>query len=143
MVEVIDGRPVQTTEVRRTKRGTPQGGVTTPLLANCYFGASSWPATTMVIGTNSTHTDDADGETDGAPRAGGEHDQDPDRPSARGAVRLPRLHGGSFHGKDGRPCIGTRPSKKSVKNLLSVSTGGLRVSGIRMNLPARRLASAA
>jgi group II intron reverse transcriptase/maturase len=30
VVEVIDGRPVQTTEARRTKRGTPQGGVITP-----------------------------------------------------------------------------------------------------------------
>ena len=37
VVEVIDGRPVQTTEARRTKRGTPQGGVISPLLANCYF----------------------------------------------------------------------------------------------------------
>ncbi len=30
VVEVIGGRAVQTTEVRRTKRGTPQGGVMTP-----------------------------------------------------------------------------------------------------------------
>ena len=30
MVEVIDGRPVQTAEARRTKRGTPQGGEITP-----------------------------------------------------------------------------------------------------------------
>jgi group II intron reverse transcriptase/maturase len=37
VVEVIDGRAVQTAEARRTKRGTPQGGVISPLLANCYF----------------------------------------------------------------------------------------------------------
>ena len=37
VVEVIGGRPVQTAEARRTKRGTPQGGVISPLLANCYF----------------------------------------------------------------------------------------------------------
>jgi group II intron reverse transcriptase/maturase len=37
VVEIIDGRPVQTAEARRTKRGTPQGGVISPLLANCYF----------------------------------------------------------------------------------------------------------
>jgi group II intron reverse transcriptase/maturase len=37
VVERIDGRPVQTAEARRTKRGTPQGGVISPLLANCYF----------------------------------------------------------------------------------------------------------
>jgi retron-type reverse transcriptase len=37
VAEVIDGRTVQTAEARRTKRGTPQGGVISPLLANCYF----------------------------------------------------------------------------------------------------------
>jgi RNA-directed DNA polymerase len=37
VVEIIGGRPVQTTEARRTKRGTPQGGVISPLLANLYF----------------------------------------------------------------------------------------------------------
>ena len=30
VVEVIDGRPVQTTEARRTKRGTPQGATRRP-----------------------------------------------------------------------------------------------------------------
>jgi retron-type reverse transcriptase len=30
VVEVVDGRPAQTTEARRTKRGTPQGAVMTP-----------------------------------------------------------------------------------------------------------------
>ena len=37
VVEVIEGRRVQTTEARRTKRGTPQGGVISPLLANLYL----------------------------------------------------------------------------------------------------------
>ena len=37
VVEVIDARSVQTAEARRTKRGTPQGKVISPLLANCYF----------------------------------------------------------------------------------------------------------
>jgi RNA-directed DNA polymerase len=36
-VEASDGRSAQTAEARRTKRGTPQGGVISPLLANCYF----------------------------------------------------------------------------------------------------------
>ena len=37
VVERMNGRSVRTAEVRRTKRGTPQGGVISPLLANCYF----------------------------------------------------------------------------------------------------------
>ena len=53
VVEVIDGRPVQTTEARRTKRGTPQGGVISPLLANCYFRRFLLAWQTMAIGTNS------------------------------------------------------------------------------------------
>ncbi len=55
---------------------------------------------------------------DDAARAGGEHGQDPDRPAARGELRLPRLHGRPLHGRDGRAYIGTRSSWKAVKSLL-------------------------
>jgi RNA-directed DNA polymerase len=48
-----------------------------------------------------------------------------------------------FYGRDGRPYIGTRPSKKAVKSLLKRIHGGPRVSGMRMTLPAQWLASAA
>jgi retron-type reverse transcriptase len=116
VVEVIDGRPVQTTEARRTKRGTPQGGVISPLLANCYFRRFllAWHnhghrdqldahvvnyADDLVICCRPRQRrsgDGADGEIDGTPRIGGEHDEDPDRPIARVTVRLPRLHGWSL-----------------------------------------------
>jgi RNA-directed DNA polymerase len=138
VVEVVDGRAVRTTEARRTKRGTPQGGVISPLLANCYFRRFllAW----HVHG----HQDQLDAHVvnyaddfviccrpGNAPAA-----------MARVAVLMTRLGlevnatktriarlpeesfdflgytVGRFYGKDGRPYIGTRPSQKSVKSLL-------------------------
>lgn len=37
VVEIVDGREVKSTVARDTNRGTPQGGVISPLLANLYF----------------------------------------------------------------------------------------------------------
>ena len=37
VVEVVDGRELRSTVARDTNRGTPQGGVISPLLANLYF----------------------------------------------------------------------------------------------------------
>jgi RNA-directed DNA polymerase len=37
VVEVIDGRSVQDRRSAKDEAGTPQGGVISPLLANCYF----------------------------------------------------------------------------------------------------------
>ena len=58
VVEIIDGRAVQTTEARRTKRGVPQGGVISPLAANLYFRRFllAWHGAATAIGTSSMPT---------------------------------------------------------------------------------------
>ncbi len=116
VVEVIDGRPVQTTEARRTKRGTPQGGVISPLLANCYFRRFllAWHSHGHRDQLNAHVVNYADdfviccrpGNAEAAmtrmaklvTRLGLEVNatKTSDRPTARGAVRLPRLHGRSL-----------------------------------------------
>jgi retron-type reverse transcriptase len=90
VVEIVDGRAVQTTEARRTKRGTPQGGVISPLAANLYFRRF------LEVNTAKTRV-----------------------------ARLPEdafdflgYTVGRYYGKDGRPYIGTRPSRKAVRSLL-------------------------
>jgi RNA-directed DNA polymerase len=138
VVEVIDGRPVQTTEARRTKRGTPQGGVISPLLANCYFRRF------LLAWHNHGHRDQLDahvvnyaddfviccrpGNAEAAmtrmvklmTRLGLEVNATKTR-----IARLPEgqfdflgYTVGRFHGKNGRPYFGTRPSRKAVKSLL-------------------------
>jgi RNA-directed DNA polymerase len=137
VVEAIEGRPVQTTEARRTKRGTPQGGVISPLLANCYFRRF------LLAWHNHGHRDQLDahvvnyaddfviccrpGNAEAAmmrmtalmTRLGLEVNATKTR-----IARLPEesidflgYTVGRFHGKDGRP-YGTRPSRKAVKSLL-------------------------
>jgi len=138
VVEYVDGRPVRTTEARRRKRGTPQGGVISPLLANCYFRRF------LLAWQGHGHQDQLDAHVvnyaddfviccrpGNAPVA-----------LARMAALMARLElevnttktriarlpeesfdflgytVGRFYGKDGRPYIGTRPSRKSVKSLL-------------------------
>ena len=138
VVEVIEGRPVQTTEALRTKRGTPQGGVISPLLANCYFRRF------LLAWHNHGHRDQLDahvvnyaddfviccrpGNAEAAmtrmtalmTRLGLEVNASKTR-----IARLPEesfdflgYTVGRFHGKDGRPYFGTRPSRKAVKGLL-------------------------
>ncbi|HEX3235528.1 MAG TPA: reverse transcriptase domain-containing protein [Gemmatimonadales bacterium] len=54
VVEFIGERAVQTTEARRTKRGVPQGGVISPLVANLYFRRFLLAGMVMATGTSST-----------------------------------------------------------------------------------------
>jgi RNA-directed DNA polymerase len=138
VVEVIEGRRVQTTEARRTKRGTPQGGVISPLLANLYFRRF------LLAWHNHGHRDQLEahvvnyaddfviccrpGNAEAAmtrmarvmTRLGLEVNTNKTR-----IARLPEEQFdflgytvGRFHGKDGRPYFGTRPSRKAVKSLL-------------------------
>jgi hypothetical protein len=98
VAEVIEGRPVQTTEARRTKRGTPLGGVISPLLANGYFWRFllAWrkhghQGTRRQLCRRFRHLlptaqrrggdDTNDGIDDGA-WGGGERNKGPDRPAA-------------------------------------------------------------
>lgn len=138
VVERTNGRPVQTAEARRTKRGTPQGGVISPLLANCYFRRF------LLAWEKHGHQEQLDayivnyagdfviccrpgnGETAMArmqtlmTRLGLEVNTAKTR-----IARLPEesfnflgYTVGGFYGKDGRRFIGTRPSRKAVKSLL-------------------------
>jgi len=138
VVEIIDGRPVQTAETRRTKRGTPQGGVISPLLANCYFRRFllAWHghghqdhldayvvnyADDFVICCRPGNAATALARMSALmTRLGLEVNTAKTR-----IARLPEesfdflgYTVGRFFGKDGRPYIGTRPSKKAVKSLL-------------------------
>ncbi|MGB8547423.1 MAG: group II intron reverse transcriptase/maturase [Xanthobacteraceae bacterium] len=138
VVEIIDGRLVRTAEARRTKRGTPQGGVISPLLANCYFRRF------LLAWRGHGHQDQLDAHVVNYAddlviccRPGNAAEA-----LARMSVLMTRLGlevntaktriarlpeesfdflgytVGRFFGKDGRPYIGTRPAKKSVKSLL-------------------------
>ena len=138
VVEIIDDRPVQTTEARRMKRGTPQGGVISPLLANCYFRRFllAWHSHGHQERLDAYVVNYADdfviccrpGNAEAAmttmaalmTRLGLEVNTAKTR-----IAQLPEesfdflgYTVGRFYGKDGRPYIGTQPSKKSVKSLL-------------------------
>ncbi len=139
VVEYIDRRAVRTTEARRTKRGTPQGGVISPLLANCYFRRFllAWEQHGHQNQLNAhvvNYADDfviccrlGNGETALTrmkvlmARLGLEVNETKTR-----IARLPEesfnflgYTFGRFYGKGGHPYIGTRPSRKSVKSLLA------------------------
>jgi RNA-directed DNA polymerase len=138
VVEIIGGRPVQTTEARRTKRGTPQGGVISPLLANLYFRRFllAWHSHGHRDQLNAHVVNYADDfviccRPGNAEAAMARMTALMTRLGLAVNVtktRIARLPEGSFdflgytvgrfHGKDGRPYIGTRPSRKSVKSVL-------------------------
>jgi group II intron reverse transcriptase/maturase len=138
VVENTSGRRIQTAEARRRKRGTPQGGVISPLLANCYFRRFllAWQlhghqeqldayivnyADDFVICCRPGNAVAAMAKMEALMmRRGLEVNKAKTR-----VARLPEESFdflgytiGGFHGKDGRIFIGTRPSKKAVRSLL-------------------------
>ncbi len=140
VMEYVEGRGVRTTEARRTKRGTPQGGVISPLLANCYFRRFllAWEQhghQTQLDAHVVNYADDfviccKPGNAQAAmtrmkalmTKLGVEVNETKTR-----IARLPEGEAfnflgytfGRFYGKGGRPYVGTRPSRKSVKSLLA------------------------
>lgn len=138
VVERMNGRSVRTAEARRTKRGTPQGGVISPLLANCYFRRFllAWHqhghqeqldayivnyADDFVICCRPGNAETARTRMQTLmSKLGLEVNAAKTR-----IARLPEesfnflgYTVGGFYGKDGHRYIGTRPSRKAVKSLL-------------------------
>ena len=138
VVENISGRRIQTTEARRKKRGTPQGGVISPLLANCYSRRFllAWQlhghqdqldayivnyADDFVICCRPGNAEVALTKMEALMmRLGLEVNKAKTR-----ITRLPEesfdflgYTVGGFHGKDGRIYTGTRPSQKAMRSLL-------------------------
>jgi len=138
VVENISGRRIQTAEARRKKRGTPQGGVISPLLANLYFRRFllAWQlhghqeqldayvvnyADDFVICCRPGNAEAALAKIEALmTRLGLEVNKAKTR-----IARLPEQSFdflgytvGGFHGKGGRIYIGTRPSQKAVRSLL-------------------------
>lgn len=138
VVERVRGRAVQTAEARRNKRGTPQGGVISPLLANIYFRrfVLAWQLHGHQQQLDAHIVNYADdfviccppGKAEAAmakmqalmARLGLEVNTTKTR-----IARLPEesfnflgYTVGGFYGKDGRRYIGTCPSRKAVRALL-------------------------
>jgi len=138
VVERVKGRLVQTAEARKRKRGTPQGGVISPLLANLYFRRFllAWQLHGHQQQLNAHIVNYADdfviccppGKAEAAmmrmkalmARMGLEVNTAKTR-----IARLPEesfnflgYTVGGFYGKAGRRYIGTCPSRKAVRALL-------------------------
>ena len=128
----------RTTEAKNRKRGVPQGGCASPLLANVYFRrfVLAWDkfgfartldarivnyADDLVIGCSPGHGKAAMTKMrELMERLGLQVNEQKTR-----LVKVPEERFdflgytiGEFHGKDGRPFIGTRPSQKAVSRLL-------------------------
>jgi RNA-directed DNA polymerase len=128
----------QTTEAKDNCRGTPQGGVISPLLANVYFRRFilAWKKFGCDQQTQSQIVNYADdfvicckpGKAPMALKAMTRIMEKLGLKVNERKTRLVRVPGesfdflgytfGRFYGKEGKPYIGTRPSKKALQKLL-------------------------
>ncbi|WP_367025431.1 group II intron reverse transcriptase/maturase [Methylococcus sp. ANG] len=137
VVERCEGSEKRTTEAKDKNRGTPQGGIVSPLLSNLYFRRFllAWQKLGFGQRLRAEVVNYADDLVILCPNGRGEAAMEAMRQimSRLGLtinekktrlVKLPGEHFdflgytfGEFHGKDGRPYWGTRPSKKAIKRL--------------------------
>jgi RNA-directed DNA polymerase len=129
------GAILRTTQARDRKRGTPQGGTASPLLANLYFRRflRAWYEHGHSGRLDAHVVNYADDLVICCPPGNGKmalatmrrlmerlgltvNDQKTRHcVPARGVLRLPRVYGGRFYGKDGRPSSApSRPVNRSA-----------------------------
>jgi group II intron reverse transcriptase/maturase len=139
VVEYVGERPVRTTEARRTKRGTPQGSPISPLLANCYFRRFllAWEQHGHQAQLDACVINYADdfvicckpGNAQAAmarmkalmTRLGLTVNEAKTRIAClpEESFNFLGYTFGRFYNKEGRPYLGTRPSRKAIKSLLT------------------------
>jgi len=137
VTEFIEGREARSTVARDTNRGTPQGGVISPLLANLYFRRfmTAWYEMGPSRQLNAEVVSYADDFVILCPKGKGEQAMAIMQTIMRKLgltvnekkthqVSLPEERFdflgytiGQFFGRDGKTYWGTRPSKKSIKRL--------------------------
>ncbi len=139
VVEYVGRRPVRTTEARRTKRGTPQGSPISPLLGNCYFRRFllAWQQHGHQEQLDAYVVNYADdfvicckrGNAQAAmmrmkalmKRLGLTVNEAKTRIAClpEESFNFLGYTFGRFYNKEGQPYLGTRPSRKAIKSLLT------------------------
>jgi RNA-directed DNA polymerase len=137
VVERTDRGERRTTEAKDKHRGTPQGGIVSPLLSNLYFRRFllAWQKFGFADELKAEVVNYADDLVILCPKGRGQRAMEAMRllmdrlgltvnEKKTRLVKLPEEHFdflgytlGRFYGKDGRPYWGTRPSKKAVRRL--------------------------
>jgi len=138
VIETSKGKKVQTTESKDSHRGTPQGGVCSPLLANIYFRrfCKAWEKWVTSKGINAHLVNYADDFVICCTPGIGKQMMELMRKFMEligltvneAKTKLVSVKEenfdflgytfGKFYSKDGKSYLGTKPSKKAIKKLL-------------------------